>query len=310
MSLKGESDGLHGDLARTAAQLREGRPALAAFLQHLPVLETPDVGHRLLRHALEPSGWTVRMLYILERRPTYSRILAGKVSSPSLPSWPITSMGLARAAERAQVPLRVLGLAGHVKEGGAVQVRLGHGVERVLQLEDLHHHGVGVREEPHLREEPPHVEVVGLLRHELGELQCAGADDVAHRVVVGPRKDRDEVEVLRGSLHRVVRVLAAQLHLRLQETVFLPGRSDGGHVLPRVGQQVDLRARAGYLRHSFIAGFPTERVPKMPLSGVSARSGRPGSVHLQGARRHDDGCVHPADSLSAGDALWHRCLRA
>ena len=46
--------------------------------------------------------------------------------------------------------------------------------------------------------------------------------DVAHRVVVGPRKDREEVEVLRGSLHRVVRVLqAAQLHLRLQETVFL-----------------------------------------------------------------------------------------
>ena len=28
----------------------------------------------------------------------------------------------------------------------------------------------------------------------------------------------------------------------------------------------------GYLRHSFIAG-PTEQVPKMPLSGVSARSG-------------------------------------
>ena len=38
------------------------------------------------------------MLCILERRPTYSRILAGKVSSPSLPSWPITSMALARAA--------------------------------------------------------------------------------------------------------------------------------------------------------------------------------------------------------------------
>ena len=33
-----------------AAQLREGRPALAAFLQHLPV---PDVGHRLLGHALD-----------------------------------------------------------------------------------------------------------------------------------------------------------------------------------------------------------------------------------------------------------------
>ena len=31
--------------------------------------------------------------------------------------------------------------------------------------------------------------------------------------------------------------------------------------------------RVGYLRHSFIAGFPTERVPKMPLSGASTRSG-------------------------------------
>ena len=72
------------------------------------------------------------MLYILERRPTYSRILAGKVSSPSLPSCPITST---RAA--AESALRSLsGLAGHVEEGG--QVRLDHGVERVLQLEDLH----------------------------------------------------------------------------------------------------------------------------------------------------------------------------
>ena len=54
-------------------------------------------------------------------------------------------------------------------------------MERVLQLEDLHHHGVGVREEqPHLREEPPHVEVVGLLHHELGELQRAGADLGGH----------------------------------------------------------------------------------------------------------------------------------
>ena len=68
--------------------------------------------------------------------------------------------------------------------------------------------------------------------------------DVAHRVVVGAREDGEEVEVLRGSLHGVVRVLqAAQLHLRLQEAVLLPGRADGGHVLPRVGQQVDLGAR-------------------------------------------------------------------
>ena len=68
--------------------------------------------------------------------------------------------------------------------------------------------------------------------------------------------------------------------------------------LRRTVRNIDID-RAGYLRHSFIAGFPTERVPKMPLSGVSTRSGD---------RRHDD--VHPPDSLSAGDALWHGSLRA
>ena len=61
--------------------------------------------------------------------------------------------------------------------------------------------------------------------------------------------------------------------------------------------------RAGYLRHSFIAGFPTERVPKMPLSGVSTRSGDLlGSLSRRSTAR--------PDSLSAGDALWHRSLRA
>ena len=60
--------------------------------------------------------------------------------------------------------------------------------------------------------------------------------DVAHRVVVSTREDREEVEVLRGSLHGVVWVLqAAQLHLRLQEAVLLPHRADGGHVLPPSG---------------------------------------------------------------------------
>ena len=52
--------------------------------------------------------------------------------------------------------------------------------------------------------------------------------DVAYCVVVGAREDGEEVEVLRGSLHGVVWVLAAQLHLRLQEAVLLPGRADGG----------------------------------------------------------------------------------
>ena len=52
------------------------------------------------------------------------------------------------------------------------------------------------------------------------------------------RKDREEVEVLRGSLHGVAREL--QLHLRPQEAVLLPGCRWGPR--PRVGQQVGLRA--------------------------------------------------------------------
>ena len=170
MSLKGESDFFSTVSTRSrgaAAQLREGRPALAAFLQH--VLEMPDVGHRLLRHALDlalllrapsgpctPGSWRGRLVAELAQLAHH-----------------LDGLGARRCRECAQVFLGVLGLAGHVEEGGAVR----HGVERVLQLEDLHHHGVGVREEqPHLREEPPHVEVVGLLHHELGELQRAGAD--------------------------------------------------------------------------------------------------------------------------------------
>ena len=55
------------------------------------------------------------------------------------------------------------------------------------------------------------------------------------------RKDREEVEVLRGSLHGVARVLqAAKPHLRLQEAVLLPGCRRGPH--PEFGQQVGLRA--------------------------------------------------------------------
>ena len=45
----------------------------------------------------------------------------------------LDGLGARRCRERAQVLLGVLGLAGHVEEGGAVQVRLGHGVERVTE---------------------------------------------------------------------------------------------------------------------------------------------------------------------------------
>ena len=76
----------------------------------------------------------------------FLRILAGKVSSPSLPSSPITSMALARAA--AESALRSLSgsLDLPATSKRAASFRFAWRA-RVLQLEDLHHHGVGVREE-------------------------------------------------------------------------------------------------------------------------------------------------------------------
>ena len=68
--------------------------------------------------------------------------------------------------------------------------------------------------------------------------------DVAHRVLVGARKDGEEVEVLRSSLHGVVRVLqAAQLRLRLQEAV-LPGWPASGSWSPRRCPMSFAKARA------------------------------------------------------------------
>ena len=55
--------------------------------------------------------------------------------------------------------------------------------------------------------------------------------DVAHRVVVSTHEDREEVEVLQGSLQRLSSCLAA------------PMKATSCPVLPRVGQQVDLGAR-------------------------------------------------------------------
>ena len=65
--------------------------------------------------------------------------------------------------------------------------------------------------------------------------------------------------------------------------------------------------RVGYLRHSFIAGFPTERVPKMPLSGVSTRSGDLAQFTFKGLDgTMTDLFIH----LAAGDALRHGRFRA
>ena len=163
MLLKGESDFFSTvSTAISCARLRKGRPALAAFLQHLPVLEMPDVGHRLLRHALDLALLLARAVGLDREDAVHLGAQAhvlqdpggeGLVAELAQLAHHLDGLGARRCRERAQAPLRVLGLAGHVE-----------------QLEDLHHHGVGVREEqPHLREEPPHVEVVGLLHHELGE---------------------------------------------------------------------------------------------------------------------------------------------
>ena len=95
-------NGLHGYLARGCAAA-QGRSALAAFLQHRPVLKMPDVGYALLLARRRCcTSWSAHVLQ--------------------------DSGGEGLVAE--------LRLVGHVEEGG-------HGVERVLQLEDLHHHGVG-----------------------------------------------------------------------------------------------------------------------------------------------------------------------
>ena len=53
----------------------------------------------------------------------------------------------------------------------------------------------------------------------------------------------------------------------------MKGALEHFHFLSVLAGTYDDIGCVGYLRHSFIAGFPTERVPKMPLSGVSTRSG-------------------------------------
>ena len=85
---------------------------------------------------------------------------------------------------------------------------------------------VGVREEqPHLREEPPHVEVVGLLHHELGELQRAGADlDGLERLHEGqePLRVVDlELKVRHGALaHGPLKLGRVHVGVRVPEVSF------------------------------------------------------------------------------------------
>ena len=72
---------------------------------------------------------------------------------------------------------------------------------------------------------------VGKPAMKLWQVAHAADVDVAHRVVVGAREDGEEVEVLQCPAASAI-----------PKTVLLPRRADGGHVLPRVGQRVDLGA--------------------------------------------------------------------
>ena len=198
---------------RRSASISAAAGPSEQFLQHLPVLEMPDVGHRLLRHALDLAlllrvGLDVRMRTSWSAGPRTPGSWRGRSRRRACPAGPSPRWPWRAPLPRARSGPSCLDLPANVEEGGAVQVRLGHGVERVLQLEDLHHHGVGVREEQsHLREEPPHVEVVGLLHHELGELQRAGADlgGHAHASLAAVRLEQplrvvDQLEVRHGAL--------------------------------------------------------------------------------------------------------------
>ena len=82
--------------AISCAWLRScAKAALRSLPPAPPGLEMPDVGHRLLRHALDLAlllaravGWTVRMLYILERRPRTPGSWRGRSRRRACPAGP------------------------------------------------------------------------------------------------------------------------------------------------------------------------------------------------------------------------------
>ena len=74
-----------------------------------------------------------------------------------------------------------------------------------------------------------------------------------------------------GAARQEDSLLESQMQLGSLQYPHNPMKGASGHfhflsVLAGTYDDIDI-GRVGYLRHSFIAGFPTERVPKMPLSG-------------------------------------------
>ena len=143
-------------------------------------------------------------------------------------------------------------------------------------MDYLHHHGVGVREEqPHLREEPPHVEVVGLLHHELGELQRASADlgGHAHAGLAAVRLER---------LHEgqePLRVVDLQLEVRHGALAHSPLELGRVHVGVRVPELVGVHAAAaedgvlGELHH-LLGDHAPRRLELSPLAALELHETR------------------------------------
>ena len=159
--------------------------------------------------------------------------VAGKVSSPSLPSRPITSMALERAA--AESALRfVSGSLDLPARSRVAPFRFASAM--AWSGSCSFHHGVGVQ--LHLREEPPHVEVAGLLHHELGERAGADLGGHAHAGLAAVRLERLHED------QEPLRVVDLELEVRHGALAHGPLELGRVHVGVRVSELVGVHAAA------------------------------------------------------------------
>ena len=178
--------GLHGYLVRAAAQLREGRPALAAFLQRRPVLEMPDVGHRLLRHALDLALLLARAVGLDREDAVHLGAQAhvlqdpggeGLVAELAQLAHHLDGLGARRCRERAQVLLGVLRRRARRRAQLQLGVKRGHQREELQQLlvragpEVVDHAGQARGEDVHAVHEPQRAPAHLQCRHFSPDLQ-------------------------------------------------------------------------------------------------------------------------------------------
>ena len=232
----------------------------------------PDAGHRLLGHALDLALLLARAVGLGSEDAVHLGAQAdvlqdpgGEVSPSLCPAAPSPRWPWRAPLPRARSGPSRGALTCRPRRRGRRRSGSPRPWQRVLQLEDLHHHGVGVREEqPHLREEPPHVEVVGLLHHELGELQRAGADldNHAHAGLAAARLER---------LHEgqePLRVVDLELEVRHGALAHSPLELGRVHVGVRVPELVGV---LGELHH-LLGDHAPRRLELPPLAVLERRS--------------------------------------